>query len=90
MTMAKVREIRWVPMQITSPTGTVVKGITGDCWGCKRLRIQAYQSPPPGNLPSTRNQRFTPFEVPGVNFAGPIPYRTKGKAARKTYLALYE
>lgn len=66
------------------------KRITGDCGGCKRFRIQAHQSPPPGNLPSTRNQGITPFEVPSVDFAGPaIPYRTKGKAARKVYLALY-
>ena len=66
------------------------KRITGDCGGCKRFRIQAHQSPPPGNLPSTKNQGITPFEVPSVDFAGPaIPYRTKGKAARKVYLALY-
>ena len=84
MTMAKVREVYWVPRLRRE-----VKRIRGDCWGCKRIRARAFQSPPPGNLPSTRTQGSTPFEVIGVDFAGPIHYQTRGKSSRKAYLALF-
>ena len=48
--------------------------------GCSRFRAQAYEKPPPGKLPATRTQGLTPFEVGGIDFAGPMRYRTKGKA----------
>ena len=84
LTMAKVREAYWVPR-----LRRLVKRVRGNCWGCKRFRTLAYQSPPPGNLPTTRTQGTTPFQVVGVDFAGPIRYRSKGKKECKAYLALY-
>ena len=84
MTMAKVRERYWVPRLRRS-----VKKIRSDCNGCKRFRAKAYQVPPPGNLPTTRTQGTTPFEVIGVDFAGPIKYVTKSRKEAKAYLALY-
>ena len=59
-----------------------------ECWGCKRFRAKAFEAPPPGLLPSTRTQGSTPFEVLGVDFAGPIRYQ-KGKSEKKSYLALF-
>ena len=85
LTMAKVRETYWVPR-----LRRLVRKVRGACWGCKRFRAQAYQSPPPGNLPSTRTQGTTPLQVVGVDFAGPIYYQSKVKRATKAYLALYE
>ena len=84
MTMAKVRDLYWVPK-----LRQLVKRVRSDCWGCKRFRVQSYENPPPGNLPTTRTQGTTPFEVLGVDFAGPIRYRTKGKNSKKAYLVLY-
>ena len=82
--MAKVREIHRVPR-----LRQLVKKIRTGCWGCKWHRARVYQSPPPGNLPITRTQGSTPFQVLGVDFAGPIRYQTKGKTNKKAYLALY-
>ena len=46
-------------------------------------------TPPPGLLPTDRTERSTPFEVIGVDFAGPIKYRIRAKTEGKAYLALY-
>ena len=72
LTMARIRELYWVPRR-----RRLVKKVRGKCWGCKRFRIKAFQSPPPDNLPRTRTSGNTPYEVIGVDFAGPIMYRTK-------------
>jgi hypothetical protein len=84
MTMANIRDHYWVPK-----LRQLVKRVRSDCWGCKRFRVQSYENPPPGNLPTTRTQGTTPFEVLGVDFAGPIRYRTKGKTSKKAYLVRY-
>ena len=84
ITMAKVREHYWVPR-----LRRLVKNIRSHCNGCKRFRAKAYQVPPPGNLPTTRTQGAVPFEVIGVDFAGPIKYVTKSKKEAKSYLVLY-
>ena len=84
LTMAKVRTLYWVPR-----LRRLVKKVRGSCWGCKRFRIQAFQSPPPGHLPSTRTQGDAPYQVIGVDFAGPIRYRSRQKTESKAYLVLY-
>ena len=84
MTMAKIRESYWVPK-----LRRLVKRIRSNCWGCKRFRVQSFENPPPGSLPVTRTQGSTPFEAVGVDFAGPIRYKSKGKKTKKSYLVLY-
>jgi hypothetical protein len=84
MTIAKVRERFWIPK-----LRRLVKRVRKSCYGCVRFRAQAYEKPPPGKLPVTRTEGSAPFQVVGVDFAGPIRYRTKGKAEKKAYLALY-
>lgn len=84
MTMTKVRERFWIPK-----LRRLVKQVRKDCYGCVRFRARAYEKPPPGKLPKTRTQGSTPFEVVGVDFAGPIRYRTRAKAEKKAYLVLY-
>ena len=82
--MAKVRKHYWVPR-----LRRLVKNIRSYCNGCKRFRAKAYQVPPLGNLPTTRTQCAVPFEVIGVDFAGPIKYVTKSKKEAKSHLVLY-
>ena len=82
--MAQVREHHWVPK-----LRRLVKRIRSKCSGCVKFRTRAYLNPPPGNLPPTRTKGSTPFEVLGVDFAGPIRYQTKAKATRKAYLVLF-
>ena len=83
-TMAKVREKYWVPR-----LRRLVKKLRGGCYGCKRFRAKAYQTPPPGNLPKNRTEGSRPFQVIGVDFAGPIRYTSRAKTESKAYLALY-
>jgi hypothetical protein len=82
--MANVRERFWVPK-----IRCLVKRMRSNCHGCVRFRAQAYNKPPPGKLPPTRTQGSTPFQVLGVDFAGPIRYQSKAKAEKKAYLVLY-
>ena len=42
-----------------------------------------------GNLPSDRTQGSSPFQVVGVDYAGPIKYRKRGKVEGKAYIVLY-
>ena len=69
LTMARVQETYWIPR-----LRKLIKKVRGNCWGCKRFRVQAYQLPPPGNLPTTRTEGETPYQAVGVDFAGPIKY----------------
>ena len=66
-TMAKVREQYWVP-RLRRLTKRVVK----NCLGCRRFQVQAFSSPPQGTLPKDRTEGQTPFQVVGVNYAGPF------------------
>ena len=84
LTMAKVRETHWIPR-----LRKLVKRCRKRCWGCKRFNVSAFKTPPPGQLPTTRTEGQTPFQVVGVDFAGPIRYQSKGKVEKKAYLALY-
>ena len=84
LTMAKIREKYWIPR-----LRRLVKKLRGSCYGCKRFRARAYQAPPPGNLPRTRTEGSRPFQVIGVDFAGPIRYTSRAKTESKAYLVLY-
>ena len=84
LTMAKVRERHWV-LRLRKLTKQVIKS----CAGCKRFQAIALSNPPPGPLPLDRTQGSTPFEVIGVDFAGPLKYRIRSKTEGKAYIALY-
>lgn len=81
LVMAEVRDNFRVPK-----LRQLVKRVRSNCWGCKRFRIRSCENPPPGNLPTTRTQRSTPFKVLGVDFASPIYDGTRGKKRKKAYL----
>lgn len=82
--MAKVRDWVWIPK-----LRSVVKRVIKVCHGCKRFHTNPFPAPPQGNLPKERTHGTTPFDVTGVDFAGPITYRGKGKTERKGYIILY-
>ena len=69
LTMTKVRETHWVP-RLRRVTKKVIKS----CWRYKRFQAQAYETPPPVDLPLARTQGVTPYQTIGVDFAGPIKY----------------
>ena len=56
---------------------------------CKPFQAVALAAPPSGLLPLERTEGSTPFEIVGVDFAGPIKYRKSSRVEGKGYLVLY-
>jgi hypothetical protein len=94
MVMAKVREKYWVPR-----LRKLAKKVISSCYGCKKFRARPANAPPTGPtgllstgptglLPKCRTEQSTPFAVIGVDFAGPVKYRLRGREA-KSYVALF-
>ena len=83
-TMARVRQNHWVPS-----LQRLTKQVVSKCPGCKKFQAVAAATPSPGVLPLDRTQGTHPFQVVGVDFAGPIKYRKRGKAEGKAYVAVY-
>ena len=71
LTMAKVRETHWIPR-----LHKLVKRVIKQCYRCQRFQITAFANPPQGNLLRDRTEGNSPFQVVGVDYAGPIKYRT--------------
>ena len=67
----------------------LAKSVVKHCWGCKRFHAVPVSAPPTGNLPTERTEGTVPFNVIGVDFAGPIKYSGKRKTEKKAYVALY-
>ena len=82
--MAKVRERHWVPR-----LRRLVKRIVKKCPGCKRFQAAALAVPPPGLVPRDRAEGSTPFQVVGVDYAGPIKFKATERREGKAYLILY-
>ena len=84
LTMAKVRERYWIPR-----LRRLVKRTVKMCAGCKRFQAVAFSNPPVGPLPRDRTEGSTPFEVVGVDYAGPLEYKVSQKKTGKAYVLLY-
>ena len=84
LTMAKIREEYWIPR-----LRRLAKKAIRQCYGCKRFQAVALAAPPPALLPPERREGSSPFEVVGVDFAGPIKYRKSSRGEGKAYLVLY-
>ena len=82
-TMAKVQELYWVPC-----LRRLARRIVKSCHGCRRFQAQAFSSPPQGDLPRDRTEGQTPFQVVGVDYAGPLKYRKNTKTEGKAYVLL--
>ncbi|XP_046862768.1 uncharacterized protein LOC124456341 [Xenia sp. Carnegie-2017] len=83
LTMTAVRENYWIPRlrQLT-------KKVRSRCNGCKRLQASAFAKPPTGNLPKDRTEGSRPFQVIGVDYAGPFIYKKRAGKEGKAYLLL--
>ena len=84
LTMTSVRSNHWIPR-----LRKLAKRTIRACHGCHRFQAVAAANPPPGNLPVDRTQGTHPFQVVGVDYAGPIKYRKRGRAEGKAYIVLY-
>ena len=82
-TMATLREHWWIP-QLRSK----VKKLINNCNVCKLYSTKPYGSPLTSNMPKFRTEANQPFEVTGVDFAGPLRYRI-GKKEGKCYVLIF-
>lgn len=82
MTMTHVRERYWVPR-----LRKLAKKLRFKCAGCKKFHARAFDKPPPGVLPKDRTTGSRPFEVIGIDYAGPI--RCRGGRETKAYVLLF-
>ena len=84
LTMAKVREQHWVPR-----LRRLVKHIVKGCPRCKRFQATAVARPSPGLLSRDQTEASSPFQVVGVDYAGPIKFKATDKREGKAYLIPY-
>lgn len=81
-TLTELRQRLWVQRG-----RQIVKKVIGRCNACIRTRLRP-ASAPVAPLPGDRVRRSDPFEVVGIDFAGPLYARTEGSSA-KVYIALF-
>ena len=83
-TMVLVRQKYWIPRlrQLT-------KNVIYHCYGCKKFHVTRFPKPKPADLPVDRTEGSYPFQVIGVDFAGPIAYKASKKKQGKAHLLLF-
>lgn len=69
-TMASIRESWWILKLRARVKKTIMR-----CNVCKVFSTRPYEAPPTRALPENRTERSRPFEVTGVDLAGPLSYR---------------
>ena len=83
-TMASIREEWWIPRLRSR-----VKKYINNCNMCKVFSTKPYGPTETAALPSFRTEVSRPFEHTGVDFAGPIYYRTSKKEEDKAYVLIF-
>ena len=84
LTMEFIRRDYWIPR-----LRQLAKKVIRKCCGCKRFHARAFASPPEGNLPIDRTEGSRPFQVVGVDYAGPIIYKRTQRQEGKAYILLF-
>ena len=72
--MTLIRQEYWVP-SLKRLTKRVIRA----CYRCKKFQVSAFANPPTASLPTDRTVGSVPFEVLGVDSAGPIAYKLSPK-----------
>ena len=83
-TMNKVRQKYWIPK-----LRSLVKSVRHNCNHCKKYQARVLDAPPTSALPAFRTEFTEPFKVTGVDFAGPLQYKSENKETSKAYVALF-
>lgn len=83
-TMCKVREKFWIPK-----LRSLVKSVRHVCNYCKRYRVNVLNAPITAALPNYRTEFTEPFSATGVDFAGPLLYKSGKNKKNKAYIALF-
>lgn len=85
-TLAEVREDYWIPRG-----RRFIQTIIRNCVICRRLTAKPFPAPGPPPLPKIRLSEMPPFTNTGVDFAGPVYCRERGRGKKpyKSYISLY-
>ena len=82
--MSNIRTYHWIPS-----LRKITKSIIKKCHHCAWYRAIPFAISKPGLLSKRRNQECHPFQVIGVDYTGPIYYRSRNKAISKSYISLF-
>jgi len=82
-TLAELRSRYWVPSGRQQ-----VKKVVNRCQRCRWLEGKSFAAPPPPPLPQFRVIEGKPFQIVGVDFAGPLFIKEKHEM-KKVYIALF-
>ncbi len=83
LTITRIQELYWIPR-----LRQLAKRIIRNCFGCKRFHATPLRTPPQACLPTERTTGKRPFQVIGLDYAGPLYYKRSGKAMGKAYILL--
>lgn len=83
-TMASLRETWWIP-QLRSKVKKVIK----NCNVCKLYSTKPYGATSTSTMPEFRTETSKPFEITGVDFAGPLRYKIDKKKEGKCYVLIF-
>ena len=67
----------------------MTKKVIKSCYSRKRFHVTPYNVPKPGLFLKDRTEGSKPFEVVGVDFAGPIKYVARKKTEEKAYIVMF-
>ena len=83
-TMARVRENWWIPKLRAKVKKVILKNYI-----CQVYSTKPYGVPSTSALPEYRTEGSRPFEVTGVDFAGPFLYKVGKKEEGKYYVIIF-
>ena len=86
-TISKVRQKHWIPK-----LRSLVKSVRYNCNHWKRYWVKVLRAPPTATLPSFRTEFTEPSSVTGVDFAGPLLYKSgnSGQARHSSHSSLVQ
>ena len=82
-TLAEVRSVYWI-----CKGRSKVKQVIRDCERCKREKAKGYAGAPTASLPEFRVRPARPFSQTGLDFAGPLYFKTID-GMKKSYVVLF-
>ena len=83
-TVTQLRQTYWIPR-----IRQCVRNILNKCVTCKRVIGQSYPKPDPPQLQKDRLLEDIPFQVTGVDFAGPLYVKNSENTTSKVYICLF-
>ncbi|TKR72092.1 hypothetical protein L596_019605 [Steinernema carpocapsae] len=78
--ISEVRKTYWIP-----GLRSLIQSVARKCWICRRFTALPFRYPAAHALPSRRVRRSMPFQHIGIDYFGPIDYKTDSGTRGKGY-----